>query len=385
MKILMLDNEYPPLGGGMGTVNQALLHEFSALPDLHIDLVTSALGDEFEQLIHSERIRIYKVPVQNNNIHHSSNPELLRYSWHSFLLARKLYRQQRYQLCFAWSAVPAGAVAYALYREFSLPYLVWVSGPDIPGFERRYRYLYPLLLPLLRRVWKAARVTIVKCQGEADMIHRYEPHLPLHIIPNGVDRSTFKSPERHTHQGPLRVICVARLIERKGQHHLLQAARQLLEEGIDLQVSLVGTGDSLSEFQNLAADLHITHRVSFSGYVAREDLPEHFSKADVFVLPSFNEGMSLAALEALSSGLPLLLTRTGGTEWLVKDGFNGYSFDWGNVDSLAQCLRKLATNRHLLVEMGRASHQLASHYEWNKISSRYLDLFSASIADRSPV
>ena len=80
LRILMLNNEYPPLGGGTGTVNQALLLRFAEAPDLEIDLITSALGKEQESEAFSQRVHIYRVPVNNRNIHHSSNRELLSYA-----------------------------------------------------------------------------------------------------------------------------------------------------------------------------------------------------------------------------------------------------------------------------------------------------------------
>ena len=74
MRLLMLNNEFPPLGGGTGTVNLALLQRWARVPALEIDLVTSALGTQFEQEQFAERIRIFKVPVNNRNIHHSVQP-----------------------------------------------------------------------------------------------------------------------------------------------------------------------------------------------------------------------------------------------------------------------------------------------------------------------
>jgi phosphatidyl-myo-inositol dimannoside synthase len=93
MRILMLNNEFPPLGGGTGTVNQALFNHFKGIPDLTIDLVTSALGKRYEQEQFSERITLYKVPVNNRNLHHSSNRELLTYAARALPLAFRLHRQ----------------------------------------------------------------------------------------------------------------------------------------------------------------------------------------------------------------------------------------------------------------------------------------------------
>ena len=121
MRILMLDNELPPLGGGMGTANLALLKCFSQIPDMTIDVITSALGRHAEEEQYSERINIYKVPVWNQNVHHSSNRELSQYALLSLFRAIKLLRTRTYDFCFAWSALPAGAVALILHEIKHLP------------------------------------------------------------------------------------------------------------------------------------------------------------------------------------------------------------------------------------------------------------------------
>ena len=87
MRLLMLNNEFPPLGGGTGTVNQAMLQHFVRVPGLEIDLVTSALGKTSEEESFSDKIRLYKVPVRNKNIHHSANRELIEYAIRSLRLA----------------------------------------------------------------------------------------------------------------------------------------------------------------------------------------------------------------------------------------------------------------------------------------------------------
>ena len=134
MRVLMLNNEFPPLGGGTGTVNQALLRCFAQVPGLEIDLITSARGTQREEEKFAEHIRIFKVPVHNRNIHHAASRELLAYAARALPCALRHHRTHAYDFCFAWSAVPAGMVALALCRLTGLSYLVRVCGPDIPGF-----------------------------------------------------------------------------------------------------------------------------------------------------------------------------------------------------------------------------------------------------------
>jgi glycosyltransferase involved in cell wall biosynthesis len=382
MRLLMLNNEFPPLGGGTGTVNRALLQQFARTPDLEIDLVTSALGRRSEQDRFAERVRIFKVPVNNQNVHHSSNRELLTYVARALPTALRLHNARPYDLCFAWSAVPAGGVALALRRSVGLPYLVRVCGPDIPGFERRYGPLYPVLTPAIRAIWHGAAVVIAKCAGEADMIRAVDRAAAISLVANGVDLDAFH-PATIPESGALRIICVARLIERKGQHHLIEAVRRLLAVGIPVTLDLVGTGDAHHALQAQAVAAGLSGAVRFVGYVPREDIAAHYSAAHVFVLPSYNEGMSVATLEAMASGLPVVVTRTGGTAELVDEEENGLVFSWADVDTLTAHLRRLAADRELAQRMGRASRARAAHFSWESAATRYLQVFG-QIARRPP-
>ena len=375
LRVLMLNNEFPPLGGGTGTVNRILLQHFSRVPWMEIDLVTSALGREYEEEQLAERIRIYKVPVGNRNIHHSSNRELLTYAWRALLRARTEQQAQDYDVCFAWSAVPAGGVALALRRLTGLRYLVRVSGPDIPGFERRYRWLYPLLTPVVRAVWHGADTVIAKCVGEAEMIRAVDGTVHVTLVPNGVDTTFFQPGDHRSDNGPLRILCVGRLVARKGQHHLIEAVKRLADTGMDVRLELVGTGDAVGQYRKLAARLGVEGRVEFAGYVPREAMPARYASAHVFALPSYNEGMSVATLEAMAAGLPLVVTRTGGTTELVEHGVNGLTLEWADVEMLVSHIRCLANDRALAQSMGSRSRERAASMTWDDAADRYLELF----------
>src|SRR5512135_877367 len=105
MRLLMLDNEFPPLGGGTGTVNRAILERFASIPNLEIDLITSALGSHYAEESFADRIKIFKVPVNNRDLHHSSNVELSQYALRAWRLSSGKHDQCLYDLCMAWSAV----------------------------------------------------------------------------------------------------------------------------------------------------------------------------------------------------------------------------------------------------------------------------------------
>jgi len=383
MRLLMLNNEFPPLGGGTGTVNEAMLRQFARLGGWEVDLVTSALGSRREESVFAERIRIYKVPVRNRNLHHSSNRELIEYAARSFWLALRLQRKNRYDLCFAWSTVPAGAVALALKRVLGLCYIIRVCGPDIPGFEQRYQVVHALIAPLIRRVWRQAEKVIAKSQGEIDLIRAADRRVDCSLIPNGVDPEKFRPTQPIPDSGALRLLCVGRLIERKGQHHLIKAVKRLVGDGFDVTLDLIGTGDAQPANEAQVARLGLAHRVRFLGYVPREKIAQHYAAAHVFVLPSYNEGMSVALLEALASGLAVIVTPTGGTPELVEPEVNGLVFDWADVDRLTAHLRRLAGDRALARRMGEASRRRAGELSWELAAQRYGEIITQLV--RSPI
>jgi phosphatidyl-myo-inositol dimannoside synthase len=377
MRILMLDNEFPPLGGGTGVVNYYLLKEMAGYSDTWVDLVTSSRSrNSFETEHFADRITIYKVPVNNQNIHHSTNPELLRYTWRGLRLCIQLVKQNRYDIAFAFAGVPAGGISYVLKKLFGLPYIVSLQGPDVPGFEARYNYLYPFLRPILRRIWGNALSTTAISQEHQQLAHQTMPRLDIPIIYNGVDTDTFCPAAEHRPGNGLNILCVGRLIERKGQHYLIQAFSALQDAELGpVRLSFVGTGDAEEQLHSLAREIGVYDRVDFKGFVRRQDMPRVYQEADIFVLPSQSEGMSIALLEAMASGLPVITTDTGGTMELVKPGGNGLVVQWGDVPGLTKALCALLKDEQLRKKMGVDSREIAEKFSWAKVTADYLGLF----------
>ena len=375
MRVLMLNNEFPPLGGGTGSVNLAILQQLARVPGLEIELITSALGNTPEVQQFAEQIRIFKVPGDSRTIHPSSNRELVTYAARALRLALQRQRAQPFDFCFAWSTLPAGAVALALRRLTGLRYLLRVCGPDIPGFEQRYGLLYPFLTPLIHAGWHGANMVIAKCAREADMIRASDRSINATLVPNGVDSLNFQPGAAGVDEGPLRLLSVARLIERKGQRYLIEAVKRLGDEGVNLTLELVGTGDAQAANEAQARALGVAGHVRFAGYVPRAQIAAHYRDAQVFVLASYNEGMSVATLEAMAAGLPVVVTRTGGMAELVEDGTNGFTFDWADVDALTAHIRRLAADRGLARQMGAASRARAQHFTWGGATEQYLKIF----------
>jgi len=379
MRLLILDNEFPPLGGGTGVINYHVMTELDQRAEIQVDLITSSrTNEQYEEEAFGAHGRIYKVPVDNQNIHHATNIELLRYTLRGTRQALRLACQVKYDLCWAYAAVPAGFIALALRQRVGLPYILITQGPDIPWYERRYYPIYPILLPIIRFIWGRAAVVTAQSLSSRELISKSSAYMPVTIIHNGVDIDNFSPPPEKMRQRGLReqmiFLCSGRLIERKGQQHLIEAAHLLNQRGYSgkFKILLIGTGDNEATLRDLCSRLALQDSVTFAGFMPRQAMPGYYADADVFVLPSYNEGMSVALLEALASGLPAIVTETGGTTELVKE--NGLIVPWANPDRLSEAMEKFLRDPALCQQMGQQSREIAKDFSWQATAKAYLDL-----------
>jgi glycosyltransferase involved in cell wall biosynthesis len=381
MRLLMLNNEYPPIGGGTATANYYVIRNL-AERGFNVDLVTSTPQRntyELEEL--SPTARVFRVPIYNKNPHYQTERELLTYIYNAFFYVRTLYKghEPKYDLCHAWSGLPAGALALLLKWKRNLPYVVGLRGSDVPGYDVRYLWLYPFLKPPLRMIWGGASAITANSYELRNLAHEFRPRDTIEVIPNGVDLQRFNVTHLRDkgEDDTFKILCVARLVERKGIHHLIQAAKLMIAKRRNFKVILVGRGDKEREFRALADDLGLSQWIDFRGDVLHYDVPAVYNEADLFILPSLNEGMSNAVLEAMASGLPIVTTYTGGTAEMLRG--NGIVIPKQSPDAIAQAILEIWDNDPLRQAMGARSRAIAETLTWERVADDYIDLYQRTM------
>ena len=378
MKILFLNYEYPPLGGGAGNATEYLLREYAKIPDLEVHLVTSSVDAQEHHFAVSEKIFVHSVPIGKNpeTLHFQSHLDVLRYSWVGYRFARKLLSQGGFTAIHAFFSVPCGVQASLLGRRFDIPYIVSLRGADVPGFSERFRLLYGVLQPIIRWVWRRAFAVVAVSQGMKALALRTDAKQAMSVIPNGIDFADFPKSLGST-DGVLRLISTSRLTPRKGLRYLIEALGILREKFAitNVEVLLVGDGHERESLEKSARGYGVEKQVKFIGRVAHNRLAEWYAEADVFVLPSMNEGMSNAMLEALASGLPLLVTRTGGTEEVLEEGKNGLEIKMREAEDIAEKVKRLYDDVPLRLSMAQASRRKAEEMSWENIAAAYHNLY----------
>lgn len=130
------------------------------------------------------------------------------------------------------------------------------------------------------------------------------------------------------------IFFIGQLVERKGVDLLLRAVSSLIHEGRKIILYIVGEGESRDQLRQMARELRISDRVRFEGVLPAAQIPQRLSQADLLVLPSRWDGWGLVVNEALSVGVPAIVSNTCGVADLIQDGKNGYRFESGNYDDL---------------------------------------------------
>lgn len=378
MKILFLNYEYPPLGGGAGNATQYLLREYAKVPDLEVHLITSSVDAEFHDECIGGKVFVHSVPIGKNakNLHFQSMKDLLVYTWAGYKKSNELLRAGKFDLVHAFFSVPCGYMALRLSKKYRVPYIVSLRGADVPGFSERFSFLYHMLKPAIRRIWKDAAVVIAASAGLKRLAGETNSKQQMSIIPNGIDIAEF-TPSTGSADGIFRVISTSRLTPRKGLRYLVQALALLKKEKniSNVEAILVGDGHERESLESLAQEQGVSAQVKFIGRVAHNELSRWYARADAFILPSMNEGMSNAMLEAAASGLPLLVTHTGGSDEVLLEGKNGFEIKMKSARDIADKVARLVNDPALRRSMAQASRRKAESMSWGNVAERYIEQY----------
>lgn len=378
MKVLFFNYEYPPLGGGAATASANILKEFSKIPDLKVDFVTSSHDDNFHLENITNSIKIHKLPIGKNkkNLHFQSKKDLLTYSWKAYWYSKKLLKKNKYQLTHSFFSVPCGFLSLVFKYKYNLPFVVSLRGADVPGYAERFSWLYSFLKPLIKFIWKKSAAVVSNSIGLKKLALKSKPDQKIDIIYNGTDTKKFK-PDKKIKNSEKFIITLGgtRVTPRKGIKYLIKAVYKLSERYPQICVTIIGEGSEKESLENLAKELKIKDRINFLGRVEYKKIAYYYQEASVFILPSLNEGMSNAMLEALSAGLPIIATDTGGTKELVKDGENGFIIKMKDSQDIADKIEILIKNKNLLRDMGEKSRKKAESMSWENVANQYYFLY----------
>ncbi|WP_206070104.1 glycosyltransferase family 4 protein [Nodosilinea sp. P-1105] len=172
---------------------------------------------------------------------------------------------------------------------------------------------------------------------------------------------------------------LGKINERKGVYDLVRSIAKLnLEERSRMKLTLAGCGE-IDNVKNLAKELNILETLQFTGWVDAETRDQLLADADVFVLPSYNEGLPMALLEAMSWSLPVITTPVGGIPEVISHEENGYLVNPGDIESLTAALSNFINDAELRIRLGLNAKESISDLDITAYASKLFALYSKSI------
>jgi glycosyltransferase involved in cell wall biosynthesis len=267
--------------------------------------------------------------------------------------------------------MPGGLVGALAALVTRVPLVLTTHGTDVEML-RRTRWAKPLA----RFVFARARVIVCVSTYLREQLLRLgvADAARVRVVPQPVNplfqRSTVNGQRSDT------ILTVARLTRQKSIDTLLDALALLRARGCDARLRIIGDGPERAALEQHARDLNVHAHVEFAGALPQAELPAHYGRAAVFVLPSIREGVGLVFVEALLCGTPVIGTASGGITDIIRDGETGLLFPERDARALADALERVLSDRALAARLAaNGAAFVRERFTPERVAAHYIEIY----------
>lgn len=388
MNILILNYEYPPLGGGAGVVSRYHAEGLSK-KEYSVTVLTAWFEGEKEVEI-SGNLKVIKLKSKRKYTYKSTPDEWLSWIKKSKLFLKEYLKKNKFDYCFAHFALPGGEVAKYINKKFKIPFAVISHGQDIPWFFPKQMFKYHLVTYFwIKHICTHADKLILLTKAmkkNADRFMRGQKN-KNYIIPNGCNTKIFL-PDYSKRTDKLKILFIGRMVAQKDPFTFLKAITLLKEEiGNNFSVSILGDGPMRKKMEKYAGDQRLNDVISFKGWVTKDVMLHEYQSAHLQVISSKAEAMSIAALESLCSGLYVISTPVSGNTDLIKKGVNGNLFRFCNKNDLYEKVlffyKEKFKKQYTISE--NFLNDFRKKYDWSNIVNKLADILPENIAQNEKI
>ena len=368
-KILLLNYEFPPLGGGASPVSYEIALRLSEMGGYDIDVVTMGYKDlpKYEEV--NKNFRIHRVACLRSRKELCYPWEQATYLVTGYLKAEELVQKQKFDVCHCHFIIPTGIIALQLNKKFGLPYVITSHGSDVPGFNGdRFKILHKFTGPLLRSIIKNSKKIVSPSVYLKSLIHKNVSEFvdsKIQVIPNGIDISKFIPLKKKKY-----IFSSGRLLARKGFQYLIQAVS---DEDIGYEVHIAGDGPMMKELQIMAQKSKT--KIILHGWLDNHEKEyiDLLEQSAIYVLMSDSESFGMVLIEAMSAGCSIVVANISGSIETIGDA--GILVEPRNYFDLNKILRELITNEQKMKTLQRlALDRVKDFYDWSIILNKYREV-----------
>ena len=374
MRILVLNHEFPPIGGGGGRAAEDICRGLAGRG--HDVLV---LTSHLKGLSHQETrdgYQIVRISSLRTQPYRAGLLTMAAYVLAGFWAGYRFIRLFRPDVIHVHFAVPAGALAWMLSRLSGVPYVLTVHLGDVPGGVTEktggwFRWVYPFT----RVIWRdASHIAAVSEFTRGLALQKYDEE--IQVIPNGVDVTALR-PEHICLNDPPRIVFAGRFMPQKDPLQVVRTLNELRE--LPWQCVMIGDGPLLPDVKRAVEEFGLNERFQFTGWVGGKEVLNWFDQSDILFMPSLSEGLPVVGVEALAKGLAIVASQVGGFVDLVESNKNGYLIPQGEASQFSMRLRELLTDEDRLLSFRNASLEKAKWFDINQIVEQYEQIFQTVI------
>ena len=367
--ILYIAHEYPPIIGGVAFQLQTLVEEMRSEAPL---VVLTASPDSRTTREERDGCLIIRLglPFRHPKYHYASAKSTFVFVLKSLYHGLRLRRRFRFRVIHAFFVVPGGLIAVILGWLMGLPSCVTaIAGEVYPAENRKKLYSKWRYRKMIAMVLKHATKTSAVSTQIAHVARTYYGKREIEVLPPGIAEYS-PMPELQPHKDF--VICsLSRLYPIKGIDLIIEALADL--EHLPIHYEIIGDGVSKNDLHALAEKLGVLDRITFHGFVTENRRKyEILTRCDVFVMTPIHEGFCLTLLEAMSAGLPVIATDTGGyTDYFIHDK-NGILLRRRSKHDLVRAVEELYRDPEKRARMSQANKETAKGYYVRNLKKMYL-------------
>lgn len=380
MRIMIVTDQYPPMVGGVPTVTQGLAVDFANRGN-HVWVVAPSSGQRdvqrLEQKVHVYRFSSFEWPTYED----------LRIPFLPILPFRRLLKKIDPDIIHIHSPIVLGNIAQIVAGSLRKPVIVTNHYLPInlsrslssdPLFGKPFITVhYSYLVHFCNRCEYVTAPTMTAL----NLLYEHGLRAPAQAISNGIDLKKFSPGDRdkqllqrfHLPQDCPLILSVNRLSQEKRIDVLIDAVAKMTQSA---HVAIASTGPAEADLRARVEELKLMDKVSFLGFIPDRDLASLYRLADVFAISSEAELQSLATMEAMACGLPIVAADAYALPELAHHDINGFLFQRGNSDEMAQYLDTLVNNTQLRTQMGAKSLEIIVRHDRTQVLDQWEALYT---------
>ncbi|KKQ77584.1 MAG: 1,2-diacylglycerol 3-glucosyltransferase [Parcubacteria group bacterium GW2011_GWC1_38_6] len=372
-RILVLNYEFPPLGGG-GGIAARVFAKGLIQNGYEVDYLTSGFkGLKTLEVI--DGINVYRVPVLGRkNVATANMFSMFCYLITGFWKGIQLCRQRRYDLISTYFVVPTGPLGYVLSKLYRIKNTLSILGGDIydptkTSSPHRHWFLRMLVRFLLNH---ADRIVADSSDIKGNAIKYYNPKNTIDIIPPSYEPLLFTPVKRQKlslDENLFYTISIGRLVKRKGFDFLIRSIMHTRDNNV--HALIIGEGPEKDNLSVLARDLRVEKQIHFLGFVSEERKFQYLSNANVYILSSVHEGFGIVLQEAMQVGLPIISTNTGGQTDVLGNKNSNVLLESRDPQELADVIVRFKTAPN---KLSRENMEAIQTYAPHLLAKKYVEI-----------